>query len=155
MRLSPLSTTLWLVHSIPFAFAIDCVFTRDCFVAVDSSELDAVVSAFFEVQVKAGEVIIRQGEDGDNFYIVDEGKCEVFVSQEDRNRLVSSLQRGDYFGELALMYNCPRAATVNMKMDGCLFALRQEVFQHILRSSAQDRRSQYDTASHSWSSLSV
>jgi cAMP-dependent protein kinase regulator len=115
--------------------------------AVDSSELDTVVGALFEVRVCAGEVVIKQGEDGDNFYIVDEGECEVYVSQGGQQRLVSSLRQGNYFGELALMYNCPRAASVHARTDGTLFALAQDVFHHILRSSAQDRRAQYDTVS--------
>jgi cAMP-dependent protein kinase regulator len=119
---------------------------------VDSSELDTVVGALFEVRVSAGEVVIKQGEDGDNFYIVDEGECEVYVSQGGgggggEQRLVSSLRQGNYFGELALMYNCPRAASVHARTDGTLFALAQDVFHHILRSSAQDRRAQYDTVS--------
>jgi cAMP-dependent protein kinase regulator len=122
---------------------------REMVRAVDSSEVEAVVGALFEVRVSAGEVVIRQGEDGDNFYIVDEGECDVYVSSGGQQRLVSSLRQGNYFGELALMYNCPRAASVHARTAGTLFALHHDVFHHILRSSAQDRRAQYDTVSAS------
>lgn len=53
-------------------------------------------------------------------------------------------RQGNFFGELALMYNCPRSATIRAVADGRLYALGQHIFHHILRSSAQDRRVQYD-----------
>ena len=114
------------------------------FAHLDQDEVDSVVDAFFEVQKKMGETIITQGEDGDNFYIVDAGECEVYISSKAGRRLVCVAGQGDSFGELALMYNCPRAATVVARTDVLLFALSQEVFTLILRSSAQDRRAQYD-----------
>jgi cAMP-dependent protein kinase regulator len=112
---------------------------------LEEGEIDQVVGAFSEVSVSAGEDVIRQGDDGDNFYLVGEGELEVVITDGNGNsRLVSTLVEGDMFGELALMYNCPRAATVRAVVDGRLYALRQEVFQHIVRSSAQERRMQYE-----------
>jgi cAMP-dependent protein kinase regulator len=115
------------------------------FAHLEQDELDSVVDAFFEVKKKHGETIITQGEDGDNFYIVDAGECEVYITGEGGGRLVCVATQGDSFGELALMYNCPRAATVTARSDVVLFALSHEVFTLILRSSAQDRRAQYDS----------
>jgi CRP-like cAMP-binding protein len=115
------------------------------FAHLEQDELDSVVDAFFEVKKKQGETIITQGEDGDNFYIVDAGECEVRITGEGGGRLVCVARQGDSFGELALMYNCPRAATVTARSDVVLFALSHEVFTLILRSSAQDRRAQYDS----------
>ena len=112
---------------------------------LEQDELDSVVDAFFEVKKQQGETIITQGEDGDNFYIVDAGECEVYITGKSGRRLVCVAAQGDSFGELALMYNCPRAATVVARNDVVLFALSHEVFTLILRSSAQDRRAQYDS----------
>ena len=115
------------------------------FAHLEQDELDSVVDAFFEVKKQQGETIITQGEDGDNFYIVDAGECEVYITGKSGRRLVCVAAQGDSFGELALMYNCPRAATVVARNDVVLFALSHEVFTLILRSSAQDRRAQYDS----------
>ncbi|EKX36561.1 hypothetical protein GUITHDRAFT_78810, partial [Guillardia theta CCMP2712] len=109
------------------------------------SELDSMVSAFFEVEKKAGDVIISQEEEGDNFYIVDSGECDIYVTKKSETRLVECARAGDYFGELALMYNCPRLATVRARTNVKLFALGQEIFKHLLCSAAQDRRKQYES----------
>jgi cAMP-dependent protein kinase regulator len=55
--------------------------------------------------VASGEVIIHQGDQGDLFYILEEGSCEIFISGESQGMIES----GSSFGDLALMYNCPRA----------------------------------------------
>lgn len=54
------------------------------------------------------------GDKGDNFYIVDSGTCEIYVKKEgvEEEQLVKTVEAGDYFGELALMYGTPRAATI-------------------------------------------
>lgn len=59
----------------------------------------------FEKKVPKGEVVIKQGDEGDNFYVVDDGLFDVFVS----GRKVVEIGEGGSFGELALMYNTPRS----------------------------------------------
>ena len=55
------------------------------------------------------------GEPGDNFYVVELGEFEIFVSKNKKKaRKVATIQSGSSFGELALMYNAPRAATVTV-----------------------------------------
>lgn len=70
-----------------------------------------------EKKVKSGDVVIQQGDEGDNFYVVDEGLFEVFVN----GKKVVEIGPGGSFGELALMYNTPRAATVKAVNDGVLW----------------------------------
>ena len=64
--------------------------------------------------IPSGDIIISQGDDGDNFYLVDEGAVDVFIgnigSIEDA-KCVKTCEKGDSFGELAIMYNAPRAVS--------------------------------------------
>ena len=59
----------------------------------------------FEYKVKSGDDIIRQGDDGDNFYVVESGLYNIFVNTANGNQLVGKCEDSGSFGELALMYN--------------------------------------------------
>src|SRR5207302_1274241 len=62
---------------------------------------------------RAGEYVVRQGEPGEHFYVIRSGRAEVVQVDEDGwPRELATLQRGDYFGELALLYHQPRSASV-------------------------------------------
>ena len=92
----------------------------------------------FEVRASAGQTLISEGEKGDNFYLVQSGSYAVFL-RNTPGKAVKTYARGDAFGELALMYNCPRAATVKCTASGVLWALDRGTFRAILCSS-QARR---------------
>merc|ERR1719228_3118111 len=68
-----------------------------------------------EVECLVDDVIISQGEDGDHFYLVDSGVYEVFLKQAEDSKAVAQYEAGKSFGELALLYNSPRAATIKWK----------------------------------------
>jgi MFS family permease len=75
-----------------------------------------------EVPVKAGEVVIRTGEPGDRFYMVADGALEV------TNGVSAKARRGDFFGELALLRDIPRTATVIATTRSRLYALERDDF---------------------------
>ena len=75
-----------------------------------------------EVPVSAGEVVIRTGEPGDRFYMVADGALEV------TNGVHARARRGDFFGELALLRDIPRTATVIATTRSRLYALEREDF---------------------------
>jgi CRP-like cAMP-binding protein len=75
------------------------------------------------VSVSAGERVIRAGDPGDRFYIVGEGELEINASD-----LVATAHTGDYFGEIALLRDVPRTATVTATVDSRLYALHREDF---------------------------
>merc|ERR1711904_413794 len=80
---------------------------------LDERERKEVFDHMSEETYDAGTVVIKQGSDGNSFYVVDEGELEVFVTSSDGNRIkVQHLKSGGSFGELALIYNNPRAADV-------------------------------------------
>ena len=76
-----------------------------------------LIDAMFEKKCKSGDEIISQGDKGDYFYVVESGLYEVWKSENTKNPHMNSKKVFQYqgkgaFGELALMYNAPRAATV-------------------------------------------
>ena len=81
--------------------------------------------------VPAGTVIIQQGDIGDYFYVVAEGNVTFAV---DGNH-VGGCSKGATFGELALLYDCPRAATCIANTDCRLWSVDQKTFRYMLANS--------------------
>jgi MFS family permease len=86
--------------------------------------LEQLGRAVSEEQMKAGDEIVRQGEPGDRFYVIDSGSAEVLVD----GRSTAFLGPGDYFGEIALLRDVPRTATVRAREDGLLLTLTRDAF---------------------------
>ncbi|NOR40057.1 MAG: cyclic nucleotide-binding domain-containing protein [Gammaproteobacteria bacterium] len=89
------------------------------------------------VNVKAGDVIIRQGDEGDYFYIIREGKCAVtrLASGEGWDVPLAELTTGDCFGEEALVSEVKRNATISMVTDGTLMRLSKKNFVELLKKN--------------------
>ena len=77
---------------------------------------------------KPGENVITQGEKGDNFYIVEDGTFDILVNGVGK---VAVRGPGDSFGEKALLYNCPRSATVCATSVASLWALDRVAFRYL------------------------
>jgi cGMP-dependent protein kinase len=82
--------------------------------------------------------VIREGEDGDHFYMVHSGKYNVYLKAlgDDPS---TSYAAGDSFGELALLYNSARAATVKCEEGGELWALERKAFRQVMVRSGEDK----------------
>jgi cAMP-dependent protein kinase regulator len=61
-----------------------------------------------EERHKAGEIVIREGDKGDKFYLVLEGEAHAFLSESPAQQVLRTYRPGDYFGEVALLKNVPR-----------------------------------------------
>jgi MFS family permease len=94
------------------------------FAPLPASTLEQLAHALEEVPASAGEEIVRQGEPGDRFYLIKEGGFDVYVDGEP----VQSLEAGDSFGEIALLRNVPRTATVRARTEAVLYALDRRHF---------------------------
>lgn len=117
----------------------DCVILKH----LDADQKESVAAAMEKVQQPAGTEIIRQGADGDFFYIIESGTVDVFVrsgDQEHPGNKVCSYVSGDAFGELAIMYNAPRAATCVATSDVALWALDRQSFRAICMTMATSKR---------------
>jgi MFS family permease len=86
--------------------------------------LNQVASGLIAMHASAGEEIIREGESGDRFYAIAKGEVDVASG----GRHVATLGEGDYFGEIALLRDVPRTATVTAKGDVELYALERDEF---------------------------
>lgn len=100
------------------------------------AQLFPLVLAFEEVSMPSGATIIAQGEPGDYFYVLREGTVE-FATLTAAGP-VGQAHEGDSFGELALLYDAPRAATVTALTDCRLYRVGQFVFRQALQSLAQE-----------------
>lgn len=131
-----------------------------------SAQRSTVVGVMKKVVVKTGDWIIKQGDDGDRFYVVDTGKFEVRVKlvgndkKIDDNVLSTTLSSDELqevagnvvhvyesgpnqhpgFGELSLMYGKPRAASVRALTDGVLWSLDRRIFKRVVLRPTDIRR---------------
>lgn len=101
----------------------------DLFSGLTNEQAEKVVAAFQGVSVEAGQDVIVQGEPGDHLYMVGSGKYEASLFQAE-DKVVASYTVGMAFGELALLYDSHRAATIKCIEDGKLWALERKVFRH-------------------------
>eukprot|EP00123_Amoebidium_parasiticum_P017189 comp23746_c0_seq1/m.41012 comp23746_c0_seq1/g.41012 ORF comp23746_c0_seq1/g.41012 comp23746_c0_seq1/m.41012 type:complete len:738 (-) comp23746_c0_seq1:109-2322(-) len=98
------------------------------------SKLDLLASMFVYETHDQGTVIVKQGDPGNRFYVVSVGELQVSSVLEDGTEAVlPPLRPGDYFGEIALLNNEPRTATVTVTKRCVLISLARESFQTFLK----------------------
>lgn len=117
------------------------------FAHLDADERQQVFDAMFQVDFDAGSVIIQQGDDGDNFYVIGQGTCDIYVQKpgDEQPALVLSLDAGGSFGELALIYGSPRAATVKAKTKVSLWAIDRITYRRIMMGTTMRKRKLYES----------
>jgi MFS family permease len=103
---------------------LDVLRANPIFGPLPESTLEQLAQALDEVLVQSGEEVVRQGEPGDRFYLVKDGALEVRVD----GALVQSLGPGGSFGEIALLRDVPRTATVRARTAAVLYALERRDF---------------------------
>ncbi|KAG0155056.1 hypothetical protein PDIDSM_629 [Penicillium digitatum] len=121
---------------------------------LDDDQFLTVLNALVEKPIPAKDIkVISQGDAGDYFYIVEKGNFDVYIhpsgpvqpGPDGLGNKVASTEPGGSFGELALMYNAPRAATViSTEPKSTLWALDRITFRRILMDSAFQRRRMYE-----------
>jgi MFS family permease len=94
------------------------------FAPLPPTDLERVARQLDRIFVAAGDLVIRQGDVGDRFYVADEGTFTIEVDGQP----LKERGPGDYFGEIALLHDVPRTATVRALTDGVVWALDQEEF---------------------------
>ena len=116
------------------------------FKSLDEEQHTDVVNAMTEKDCKNGDSIIQQGGIGDYFYVIESGSFHVFVSRNGKPAIkVCDYGPGGSFGELALMYNAPRAATVTATSDSVVWALDRVTFRRILMENTNKKRRLYES----------
>jgi cAMP-dependent protein kinase regulator len=110
---------------------------------VQGPEKSIIIHSMEEKIVKSGQVVIQEGDDGNELYLVDSGKFDCFKKIGEENKKIKEYHSGEVFGELALLYNAPRAATIVAVQDSVLWSLDRECFNHIVKEAAIRRREKY------------
>ena len=111
----------------------------------DEVEISSIVDACEEKKFKKNEYVIKQGDNGDNLYIIESGEliCEKIFNPGESPTYLKTYKEGELFGELALLYNAPRAASIYAKTECVLWALDRHTFNHIIKESAMNKREKY------------
>ena len=116
------------------------------FTALDEPEREIVVLAMEERRYSPGDTVISQGADGDVLFVVDSGvlDCVKVLKPGQDPTFLKNYGPGDSFGELALLYNVPRAASITAQTEALLWALDRACFNHIVKDSAIRKRERYE-----------
>lgn len=111
---------------------------------LEPEQFSQVLDAMFERVVQPGDHIIDQGNDGDNFYVIDSGQYDILINKDGVDETVGCYNNEGSFGELALMYNTPRAATIIATTPGVIWALDRITFRKILLKAASKKRRMHE-----------
>lgn len=125
----------------------DSIRNNFLFKSLDEDQYSDVIDAMSEKKYGTDEQVIRQGAVGDYFYVTESGTLDVFVARNPDNPPVKVASYGPQssFGELALMYNAPRAATITTTSPCVLWALDRITFRRILMDSTSRKRRYYES----------
>jgi putative peptide zinc metalloprotease protein len=110
----------WLLRCMPI------------FDELESEDLDKLATQLKSETFKSDEIVIREGDTGDKFYIVESGQLVVSYNMEGKTVEVARRGTGEYVGEIALLENRPRTATVTAVEDTSLLSLEAEHFQKLI-----------------------
>ena len=110
-------------HAAAPAPELDLIERVPIFAPLSIAAKERVAANLVPLSVQAGELVIRAGEVGDRFYIVGDGELDIFAEGLHR-----TAQQADYFGEIALLRDVPRTATVKATVDSQLYALQRDKF---------------------------
>ena len=116
------------------------------FAALDDHEKQIIVDAMEERQFSEGDQVILQGDDGHELFVVDSGKlaCSKVFAGGEEPKFLKNYHPGEAFGELALLYNAPRAASITASTRCKCFVLDRDTFNHIVKDAAARKREKYE-----------
>ena len=111
------------------------------FARLPAARIEGLLARFEGVAAKRGDVIVREGEEGDFYYVIEAGRCQVDRTVGGVRVALAELKSGDAFGEEALASDARRNATVTMATDGRLLRLAKRDFKQLLAEPLLQRLS--------------
>mmetsp|Transcript_86226 Transcript_86226/g.155316 ORF Transcript_86226/g.155316 Transcript_86226/m.155316 type:complete len:445 (+) Transcript_86226:169-1503(+) len=114
------------------------------FNSLEKEDLEVIIGAMTEHSIAADQRIIQEGDDGDVMFLIESGAFDCLKKLEGVEKVVKKCGQGDVFGELALLYNCPRAASVQATESAVVWELDRATFNHIVRDASSKRREEYE-----------
>lgn len=114
------------------------------FNSLEAGDMETIILAMKECIFTSGTKVIEEGESGDYLFVIEKGILECMKVINGESKVVKTVVEGDVFGDLALLYNCPRAANVVAKNQCVCWQLDRDTFNEIVKESAVKRRERYD-----------
>jgi uncharacterized protein YhbP (UPF0306 family) len=99
--------------------------------------VESIIATLHSIKVAGGETIVRQGAPADKFFILVDGEAEVLRDEDGAQRQIASLKAGQLFGEVTIMHDQPRSATVRATTDAELLALERDDFRDLVAEAMQ------------------
>ena len=99
---------------------------------LDGAQRETLARRFVFMRYDSGEIVIREGEVGDRFFVVARGKVEAFVTVGQSEKRLTVLTDGDFFGEVALLFDAPRTASVRALQPSSFLSLAKRDFEELL-----------------------
>ena len=124
-------TTQW--SAMTGAFSAQAL-TSSALAQLPPAHIHELLQRFERIKVKRGEMVIREGDPGDFYYLIESGRCAVGKQVGGTEMLLAELKSGDSFGEEALVSDSQRNASVTMKTDGALLRLAKPDFVELLQA---------------------
>lgn len=112
---------------------------------LDRQALDVIIGAMQQVVAYVDQRIIQEGQDGEHLFVVASGTLDCLKVIDGQEICVRVYQAGECFGELALLYNTPRAASIQAREESYLWMLDRGTFNYIVKDAAMKRREQNET----------
>ena len=112
--------------------SVDTLRKVPLFAGLDDKELQEIANSMRERRFKAGDTVTQEGAGGVGFFIVEEGEAAVTVGGETRG----SVKPGDYFGEIALINESPRTATLTASSDMLCYGMTPWDFRPLVETNS-------------------
>jgi len=120
-----------------FGEEIDVLASIPLFAGMDRSKLKMLAFASERYNYPSGEVVFRQGEVGDNAYVVIDGEADVLLELSEGTRHLVTMKRNDLYGELALLCEAPRTATIKAATDLTVMAIAKDIFFKVIAEDTE------------------
>ncbi|KAL4641105.1 cGMP-dependent protein kinase 2-like [Arapaima gigas] len=115
------------------------IMNNDFLKKMEPQHVRDMVECMYERSYTQGQLVIKEGEPGNYLYVLADGLLEVIQN----GKLLGQMQPGTAFGELAILYNCKRTATVKAVFQSRIWVLDRQMFQSIMMTTTQARNEKY------------
>ncbi len=125
------------------------------FADMPETDLERLCEMVDEVTLNVGQILFLEGSPGDRAYVIKEGQLDILQQYAGREVLVAVRQSGDVIGEMALVEDMPRSATVRAKTNTLLLAIHKDQFNKLLDMSSSAARALVTTVLNRWRATEV
>ncbi|KAK2589063.1 hypothetical protein KPH14_001898 [Odynerus spinipes] len=117
----------------------DAILANDFMKHLSLAQIEEIVDCMYPITFSRGSIIVNEGDVGSTVFVLEEGKVE--VSRD--GKYLSNLTPGKVLGELAILYNCKRTATITAAVDCKLWAIDRQSFQTIMMRTGLTKQAEY------------